>query len=141
MVVHFNQTEGASRDELLGFTSAILEEVAQNVAGLVVSIFTKLMVMFLPVASRRSSSTARKELFEMAHSASQNCAVNKPKEANVSANPQGSKTIIKESSAFSSAQLVQEMSLNAVNSLNQGICSVVNGGRSVFNKWQNSAFV
>ncbi len=89
MVVHSNQSEGTSRNELLGLTSAVPEEVAQNVAGLVVSIFTKLMVMFLPVASRRSSSTVIKEFIEMAHSASQNRAVNKPEEGNVSADPQG----------------------------------------------------
>ncbi len=41
---------------------------------------------------------------------------------------------------FSNSKLVQEMSLNAINSLNQGICSMVYGGRSVFTTWQNWAF-
>ena len=76
----------------------------------------------------------------MAHSKSKNRAVNKPEEANVSADPQGSKTIIKESLKFSNAKPVQEMPLNAINSLSQVVCSVINGRRSVFNKWQNSAF-
>ena len=96
--------------------------------------------MFLPIASRRSGSTETKEFTEMAHSKSQNRAVNKPEEANVSADPQGSKTIIKESLTFSNAKPVQEMPLNAINSLSQVVCSVINGRRSVFNKWQNSAF-
>ena len=81
-----------------------------------------------------------KELIEIAHTTSQNRAVNKPEKGNVPADPQGSKTIFKESCEFSKAKLFQEMALNAIHSLNQGFCSMMNGQRSVFNKWQNSAF-
>ena len=39
---------------------------------------------------------------------------------------------MKETIAFNNSKLVQEKSLNAIDSLNQGICSMIYGGRSVF---------